>query len=88
MSVSIALLGAMGIVLAILALYRKLVARGEDDCVHIADRSGELISNQNRVAKTLKRLDRVGINLSIAFALYGLGLLGVYLYNGLMHPPS
>ena len=87
MSVSIALLAAMAIITAILALYRKLIARGEDDCVHIIDRSGELISHQTKVAKTLKLVDRVGIGLTIATALYGIGLLATYLYRGLMHPP-
>lgn len=87
MSVSIALLAAMAIITAVVALYRKLIARGEDDCVHIADTSGQLISHQTKVAKTLKRVDRVGVGLTIATALYGIGLLAAYLYRGLMHPP-
>jgi hypothetical protein len=74
---------AMTVVVAILALYRKFVARNEDDLVHLADPTGQLIANQQKVARSLQLIDRMGIAATIITAVYGVGLLAAYLYFGL-----
>jgi hypothetical protein len=71
----------MTVIVAVLAVYRLLVARKEDDFVHIADPSGQLGANQQKVARTLSQVDRLGIGLTIATAVYGIGLFAMYLYT-------
>jgi hypothetical protein len=60
-----------------------VVSRNEDDLVHLADGSGQLIENQKKMATALKAIDRVGIALTVVTAAYGLGLLVWYLYTTL-----
>ena len=42
------------------------------------------IQNQQKVAKTLSHVDRFGIGLTVATAVYGVALGAIYLYTGLM----
>jgi hypothetical protein len=84
MSASIIVLIALTGLVAVLAVYRKVVARNEDDLVHLSDPSGQLIQNQQKVAKTLSHVDRFGIGLTVATAVYGVALGAIYLYTGLM----
>jgi hypothetical protein len=74
---------AMTVVVAILALYRKAVARNEDDSVHLADPTGQLIRDQQKTARSLQLIDRMGIAATIITAVYGVGLLVAYIYIGL-----
>ncbi len=84
MPASVLVLIALTVVVAILAVYRKVVARNEDDLVHLSDPSGQLIQNQQKVARTLSQVDRFGVGLTVATAVYGVVLAAIYLYNGLM----
>ena len=81
---SVILLIAMTVVVAIVAVYRKIVSRNEDDFVHLAEGTSQLIVNQQKTAQSLQTLDRIGITLTVATAAYGVGLLAMYLYTGLM----
>ena len=87
MPASMVVLIALTVVLAILAVYRWIVTHHEDDYLHLADPTGELVSNQRRTAKELKQVDRIGIMLTVDTALYGVGLLGTFLYSSLLHRP-
>jgi hypothetical protein len=84
MRASLIILIAMTGVVASVALYRRIIIRGEDDTLHIADPSGHLIAGQQQMARTLKRIDRLGIGLTVATVLYGMALFAVFLYTGLM----
>jgi hypothetical protein len=83
MSASIVILIVMTVVVAIVAVYRKIIARGEDDFVHLAEGTGQLIADQEKMARTLQLVDRVGVALTVATAVYGIGLAALYLYAGL-----
>jgi hypothetical protein len=74
---------ALAAIVAALAIYRRVVARNEDDFVHLADSTGHLIQNQQKLASSLKLIDRVGMTLTVATAVYGVGLLVWYLYTAL-----
>jgi hypothetical protein len=74
---------AMTVVVAIVAVYRWIVTHHEDDFLHIADPTGQLLANQRDTVRTLGQVDRLGIALTIVTALYGVGLLVVFLYSGL-----
>jgi hypothetical protein len=82
MPASMIVLIAMTVVVAIVAVYRWIVTHHEDDFLHIEDPSGQLIPNQRDTARQLTRVDHLGIGLTIVTALYGIGLLGMYLYVG------
>ena len=84
MPASLVILIAMTVGVASVALYRRIVIRGEHDALHIADPSGLLISGQREIARKLKQIDRLGIGLTIATVLYGMALFAVFLYRGLM----
>jgi hypothetical protein len=80
---SLIVLVAMTVAVAALALYRKVVARNEDDFVHIADPSGQLIRNQQKMQRSLQSIDRLGVSATILTAVYGVGILAYYLYVGI-----
>jgi hypothetical protein len=74
---------AMILITAILAVYRWIVARKEDDLIHIEDPTGVLVANQQRTDRTLSRVDHIGIGLTVLTGLYAAGLLAAFLYSGL-----
>lgn len=86
MPLSIVILIAMTVVVAVLAGYRMIIARKEDDTIHMNDPRGEIVSNQKKVATSLASIDRVGIAVTIATAVYGVALLANSLYQDLAHP--
>ena len=84
MPASMLVLIAMTVIVAVVALYRKVVTRRDDEVLHIADPTGEVSANEQNVSRSLKKIDNVGIALTVATALYGVALFAVYLYNGFM----
>jgi len=82
MPASMIVLIAMTVVVAAVALYRKIVTRRDDEVLHISDPSGEISANEQNVARSLKKVDNVGIALTVVTALYGVALFAIYLYNG------
>jgi hypothetical protein len=83
MPVSVVIFLVMLAGVAIIAGYHKVVARDEDDFLHTDDPTGQLAAHQMATARSLNAIDRVGIGLAIATAVYGVVLLAVYLYDGL-----
>lgn len=66
-------------VVGILIIVRRVAARNEDDTVHV---NGPNVSaQQNAVAHTLDVIDRWGVTLTVVVVVYGLALLGFFLYN-------
>jgi len=65
----------------VLAVYRKLATRSEDDLIHVRDIDTAVISKQSTLAKTLDVIDRWGKTLTVIVVAYGLVLLGSFLYT-------
>ena len=66
----------------LVAVYRRAIARKEDDFLHVQDAEASAVSQQAEVAKKLESIDRWGKGLTVVALVYGLGLLGYYLYLG------
>lgn len=62
-----------------LAIYRKMVASKEQDWVHLAAGEEREMTQQVEIAQRLKAIDRWGIGLTVALAIYGLILAGLYI---------
>jgi hypothetical protein len=62
----------------VLAAYRKMAARSEDDAIHVQE---AVIGKQTALARTLDTIDHWGKILTLVVAVYGLGLLAYYLYS-------
>ncbi len=88
MTIAVVLLIAMCAVVGALALYRKLVSQDEDDFVHLADSSNEVITKQVKMASKLKLIDRIGFVFTAATVAYGVALLSTWLYMGIVRPPQ
>jgi len=86
MPVTLMILIAMAAVVLVLAIYRKVVSRNEDDLVHLAEGSDPLIANQRKTEHSLSVIDRAGKILTAATILYGVALAASYLYIGLTKP--
>ena len=69
-----------------LAAYRKMVARNEDDNIHMLDPNGEIMNEQKNMATSLARIDRIGIAVTVVTAAYGVALLATTLYQNFAHP--
>ena len=71
--------GALALGLLMLAVYRKTKSRNEDDTLHVSGANWGAIDKQNKVARSMNRIDHLGIGLTIVTMVYGLVLLGIYL---------
>ena len=67
-----------------LIVYRRVVAAGEDDMIHISDAAGSVTSQQVTVAQKLDQIDKWGKMLTVVTAVYGIVLVGVYVYQSWM----
>ena len=63
-----------------LAIYRKLVARGECDVIHLRESELPLVPAQEAFAHRLDTVDFWGKALTAASVAYGLVLVAVFLY--------
>lgn len=85
MSASVYVLLAMVLGTAALALYRKYVAREEDDLIHVNDpASGQLIAHQKDTDKALDGIDHAGKILTTATVVYGVALGCFWTYQAWM----
>ncbi len=77
----IVLLGAMALAALLLIGYRKVVANGEDDMLHVSN--AEIgVSRQTDIANRLESVDRWEKMLILLTAVYGTVLGAIYLYKG------
>ncbi len=88
MKASMFVLVAMVVITALVAVYRWIVARKDDEFLHIEDPAGVLVANQKQTDRALSRVDHIGIGLTVLTALYALALLGAFFYNGLYNGPK
>ncbi len=82
MLIAWAVLITMVCALIVLATIRKVIARNEDDMLHVRDAETGVITKQSRLARTLQSIDTWGKALTVGGIVYGLLLLGYYLYMG------
>lgn len=68
-----------------LAFYRRAVASKEDDVLHVNHDVG---TQQVTIAKKLEVIDKWGKILTIVAAVYGVMILGLFMYDGWMNPPK
>jgi hypothetical protein len=64
-----------------LAIYRKMVARSEDDFIHIRDIDTALIAKQQAVSSRLNFVDHWGKTMTIVVFVLGLLLATVYIWQ-------
>ncbi len=79
---------AMAAVVATLAIYRALVARKEDDFLHVRDSEIQLTQTQAAVDRQLNTIDLWGKALTAAVVVYGLIIAGLYLYDEFLRQAS
>ncbi len=82
MLIAWAVLITMVFAMIVLATIRKVIARNEDDMLHVRDTESAVVTKQSRLARTLQAIDTWGKALTIGGIVYGLLLLGYYLYMG------
>lgn len=66
-----------------LALYRKFIALGGDNYVHLSEGEARLIPHQIMINQKIDQIDRRGEILTIAALIAGLGLACLYFYRAL-----
>lgn len=71
MSAQLALLVVLAVALAIVYVYRRMVANSVDEFVHVSDST--TAAKQEATAKQLDKLDRVVRIVGLAFVLYAIG---------------
>jgi len=64
-----------------LAAYRKLVARNEDDILHVRDSEAGKIAQQSAMANRLDRVDKWGKALTVVAFVLGVFLAAAVLYQ-------
>ena len=68
-----------------LAIYRNIVARSEDDSLHVRDTDASLVGQQVILGRKLATLDRWGEIFTIVVVILGVLLAASYLYNNLQN---
>lgn len=71
----------LGLVVAALAMYRRMIASHEDDVVHVTSGENRLIAQQVSMAQKIEKIDFWGKSLTIVLVAYGLGIGAWILYE-------
>ena len=79
MTISVVVWTVLAAVVMGLAIYRKVVSRGELDVVHIRDSEAALIPQQELLTRRLDSIDHWGKLLTVATVAYGFLIGVVYL---------
>ena len=77
----------LGAVVAILALYRRMVASHEDDVVHVTSGESRLLAQQQVMAQKIEKIDFWGKTLTIILVVYG-AILGSWILYQLWQESS
>ena len=64
-----------------LIVYRKKVAAGEDDTLHVMDGDAGMAQRQAVVAHKLEAIDRWGKTLTVVAVVFGIIVGGLYVYQ-------
>jgi hypothetical protein len=79
LTISVVVWTLLAAVVMSLAIYRKVVSRGELDVVHIRDSEAALIPQQEFLTRRLDWIDHWGKLLTVATVAYGFLIAVVYL---------
>jgi hypothetical protein len=79
LTISVVIWTLLAAVVIGLALYRKLVSRGELDVVHIRDAEAALIPGQELLASRLDWIDHWGKRMTVTTVVFGFLIAVVYL---------
>lgn len=71
----------LAVIVLSLAIYRSILARKDDETVHISDLETAMIAQQAAAAGRLERVDRIGKMLTIVALLYGVVLAGIWIHG-------
>lgn len=83
MSIPLALWIAIIVALLAAYAYRKMVASGADELVHLSDASDAVLAKQQSLAGRIEQLDRLLKILAVLVILYGAALGGITIYRAL-----
>jgi hypothetical protein len=83
MSIPLVLWIVIAAALAIVYVYRKMVAGSADELVHLSDATDAVLTKQESTASRIQQLDRVVVILTIVFVVYGVALGGFQVYHAL-----
>ena len=72
---------AMALIVLLTAVYRKYVARGEDNLLHLHNGDNGLVQHQEEVARQIEVIDKVGKISTVVVAVGGLAIAAAYLYQ-------
>ena len=81
MFISASIWAALALMVVMVAGYRKMKARNEDDVLHVSGANWSAADKQQSLAHSMAQIDRWGIVLTVVTVVYGLTLLAIYL-NG------
>jgi len=71
--------GLMAIAVLVLAIMRRMAAKDESEVIHVDDAAFE--TKQVAIAARLEKIDHWGKITTVVAVVFGLVLLGIYLYN-------
>jgi hypothetical protein len=75
------LLGLLAITVLVLFMWRRSVAKNEDDTLHVLETGVQRTVEQASVAQKLELIDKWGKTLTVVTVVYGLILAGLFLYQ-------
>jgi len=78
---------ALGVATIALAIYRKVLAKSEDNFIHLTHGGGGVVESQEALASKLAAIDKWGKTLTIITFVTGLMIGGVYVYEALRAVP-
>lgn len=71
---------SLAVVVAVLAIYRNMMASHEDETIHVLDGDTPQIAAQVKLSHKLEVVERWGKILTAIVVIYGLGIASMYLY--------
>jgi hypothetical protein len=71
--------GLMALSVLVLIIWRRQVAQGEDDSLHVLN--AEVVPHQMALAHKLETIDKWGKTLTILTVVAGIAIAGVYFYQ-------
>jgi hypothetical protein len=71
----------LALVVVGLILYRRWVAKDEEDSIHVLDSDAGQVAQQTVMAAKLNGIDHWGKTLTIVVLVYGLAISSVFLYQ-------
>jgi hypothetical protein len=80
--------GVLGVVVLALAIYRASVAGHEDDSLHVMAGEAPVIVEQQKLGKKIEHIELWGKSLTVVLVVYGLALVGIYLYHAWLQSGS